>query len=61
MRNEYELLRDPQRQPKCYEMTEQERLEAVKRTEQLLQEHTVKKKHSPQAVHKLTAMGSSLL
>ena len=47
MRNEYELLRDPQRQPKCYELTEQERKEAVRRLE-----HTVKKKHSPNAVLK---------
>ena len=50
MRNEYELLRCPKRLPKCYEMTEQERREAVRRTEQLLRETQVKKKHSPQAV-----------
>ena len=42
MRNEYELLRDPQRQPKCYELTEQERQEALRRLE-----HTVKKSTAP--------------
>ena len=34
----YPLMRDPARQPKCYEMTEQERVEAVKKTEALLKE-----------------------
>jgi len=29
----YPLMRDPARQPKCYEMTEQERIEAVKKIE----------------------------
>jgi hypothetical protein len=28
---DYPLMRDPARQPKCYEMTEQERIEAVKK------------------------------
>ena len=28
MRNSYELLRDPHRAPKCYEMTEEERTQA---------------------------------
>lgn len=28
-RNEYEILRDPNRIPKCYEMTDEERLQAV--------------------------------
>ena len=35
---DYPLMRDPARQPKCYEMTEQERIEAVKKTEALLKE-----------------------
>lgn len=33
-RNQYELLRDPARQPKCYEMTDQEKLEALARNNQ---------------------------
>lgn len=49
-RDAYELLRDPNRQPKCYELTDAERQEALERTEQLLAEHSAKKKHSPQAV-----------
>lgn len=32
-RNEYELLRDPNRTPKCYEMTEEERISAVNKFE----------------------------
>lgn len=35
---QYPLMRDPARQPKCYELTDQERLEAVKRVDQLLKE-----------------------
>jgi hypothetical protein len=34
----YPLMRDPQRQPKCYEMTEHERIEAVKKIDALLKE-----------------------
>lgn len=30
LRDEYDLLRDPNRQPKCYELTEEERLEKAK-------------------------------
>lgn len=33
-RDQYELLRDPARQPKCYEMTDQERQEALARSGQ---------------------------
>ena len=29
LRNEYDLLRDPNRNPKCYELTDQQRLEAA--------------------------------
>lgn len=32
---DYPLMRDPKRQPKCYEMTEEERLEAVKKIKAL--------------------------
>lgn len=31
-RNDYELLRDPARTPKCYEMTDEERQQALQRT-----------------------------
>ncbi len=31
-RNEYEILRDPNRSPKCYEMTEEERQQALQKT-----------------------------
>jgi len=34
----YPLMRDPAGQPKCYELTDQERAEAVRRTEALLKE-----------------------
>lgn len=32
-RNEYELLRDPNRIPKCYEMTDEERISAINKFE----------------------------
>jgi len=32
-RNEYELLRDPNRTPKCYEMTDEERISAINKFE----------------------------
>lgn len=34
----YPLMRDPKRNPKCYELTDVERLEAVKLADQLLKE-----------------------
>lgn len=34
----YPLMRDPKRNPKCYELTDQEREEAVQRVDQLLRE-----------------------
>lgn len=34
----YPLMRDPARQPKCYEMTEQERIDAVKKIADLSKE-----------------------
>ena len=41
----YPLMRDPARQPKCYEMTDQERIEAVERVEQLLQDRNLENAH----------------
>ncbi len=34
----YPLMRDPKRNPKCYELTDQEREEAVKRVDKILRE-----------------------
>ena len=34
----YPLMRDPQRSPKCYEMTEEERLAAVTEVAKLLEQ-----------------------
>jgi len=34
----YPLMRDPQRNPKCYELTDQEREEAVRRVDGILRE-----------------------
>lgn len=34
----YPLMRDPARQPKCYEMTEEERLQAVTQVAKLLEQ-----------------------
>ena len=36
MNTQYPLMRDPQRQPKCYELTDEERLKAVQKVDQLL-------------------------
>ena len=41
----YPLMRDPARQPKCYEMTDQERAEAILRTEQLLKDRDQEQLH----------------
>jgi hypothetical protein len=35
---DYPLMRDPQRSPKCYEMTEEERLKAVTQVAKLLEQ-----------------------
>jgi hypothetical protein len=35
---DYPLMRDPTRQPKCYDMTEEERLEAVAQVAELLKQ-----------------------
>ena len=34
----YPLMRDPKRNPKCYEMTDKEREEALQKVEQLLKD-----------------------
>ena len=38
---DYPLMRDPKRNPKCYELTDQEREEAVQRVDRLLRERAV--------------------
>jgi hypothetical protein len=43
--HKYPLMRDPQRNPKCYELTDQEREEAVRRVDQLLRERTAEHSH----------------
>ncbi len=35
---QYPLMRDPKRNPKCYELTDQEREEAVRRVDEILRE-----------------------
>jgi hypothetical protein len=37
----YPLMRDPQRNPKCYELTDQEREEAIRRVDRILYERTI--------------------
>jgi hypothetical protein len=37
----YPLMRDPARHPKCYELTDKEREEAVQRVDQLLRKRTI--------------------
>jgi hypothetical protein len=34
----YPLMRDPKRNPKCYELTDQEREEAIQRVDRILRE-----------------------
>jgi ribosomal protein L24E len=36
--HKYPLMRDPQRNPRCYEFTDKEREEATQRVDQLLRE-----------------------
>ena len=38
---DYPLMRDPKGNPKCYELTDQERKEAVQRVDQQLRERAV--------------------
>jgi hypothetical protein len=41
-RSAYDILRCPQRLPKCYELTDQEREEAIRRVDRILCERIVK-------------------
>jgi len=41
----YPLMRDPKRDPRCYELTDKEREEANKRVDQLLRERAVEQTH----------------
>jgi hypothetical protein len=41
----YPLMRDPQRNPKCYELTDQEREEAVQRVDRILRERKIEQEH----------------
>jgi hypothetical protein len=41
----YPLMRDPKRNPKCYELTDQEREEAVQRVDQILRERAIEQTH----------------
>lgn len=45
-RGPFDLLRDPDRLPKCYELTDQEREEAVRRTRQLLSDQHKEKQNT---------------
>jgi hypothetical protein len=42
----YPQMRDPERNPKCYELTDQEREEAAQRVDQLLRERAVEQAHT---------------
>ena len=43
--HQYPLMRDPERKPKCYELTDQEREEATRRVDQLLRDRDVDRIH----------------
>jgi hypothetical protein len=45
LNHQYPLMRDPERKPKCYELTDQEREEATRRVDQLLRERDVERTH----------------
>jgi hypothetical protein len=38
--HQYPLMRDPLRNPKCYEMTDEERLAAITKSDELLKQRT---------------------
>lgn len=42
---DYPLMRDPKRNPKCYELTDQEREEAVQRVDRILRERAIEHTH----------------
>jgi hypothetical protein len=37
----YPLMRDPKRNPKCYELTDQEREEAIQRVDRIIRERDI--------------------
>ncbi len=41
----YPQMRDPKRNPKCYELTDQEREEAVQRVDRILRERALEQTH----------------
>lgn len=41
MELDYPLMRDPQRNPKCYELTDREREEAVQRVDRIIRERDI--------------------
>jgi hypothetical protein len=41
--HQYPLMRDPQRNPKCYELTDQEREEATRRVDNLLRRRAIER------------------
>lgn len=41
----YPLMRDPKRNPKCYELTDQEREEALQRVDRILRERDLERTH----------------
>jgi hypothetical protein len=43
--HQYPLMRDPQRNPKCYDLTDQEREEATRKVDQLLRERDLERTH----------------
>jgi hypothetical protein len=41
----YPLMRDPKRNPKCYELTDQEREEAVQQVDRILRKRAIEQTH----------------
>ena len=41
----YPLMRDPKRNPKCYELTDQEREEAIQQVDRIVRERTLEHSH----------------
>jgi hypothetical protein len=48
--NRYPLMRDPKRNPRCYELTDREREEAVQRVDKVLRERTAE--HNDEYEHR---------
>lgn len=43
--NRYPVSRDPKRNPRCYELTDKEREEAIQRVDRILRERTAEHEH----------------